>query len=78
MTIVQEIINWTIKNAFNVEDQDGTKYIVIDHEEMRLHFDNWLEKEKKQIQKSKTKKQILTIQYLFLGFQKFGYIQKMK
>jgi len=48
-TVLQEIIQWTIENAFNVEAQDGTTYIVIDYEEMRTKFDEWLEKERKQI-----------------------------
>ena len=48
-TVLQELIQWTIENAFNIEAQDGTNYIVIDHEEMRIKFDEWLEKEKKQV-----------------------------
>jgi 23S rRNA maturation-related 3'-5' exoribonuclease YhaM len=48
-TVLQELIQWTIENAFNVEAQDGTTYIAIDHEEMRNKFDGWLEKEKEQI-----------------------------
>ncbi len=48
-TALQELIQWTIENAFNIEGQDGVKYIAIDHEEMRKHFDTWLEKEKEQI-----------------------------
>lgn len=48
-TVLQELIQWTIENAFNVESQDGTTYIAIDHEEMRAKFDEWLEKEKKQV-----------------------------
>jgi len=48
-TVLQDIIQWTIENAFNVEAQDGTTYIAIDHEEMRTKFDEWLEKEQKQI-----------------------------
>jgi hypothetical protein len=56
MTAVQEIIQWTIENAFNVTAEDGTKYIAIDHEEMRENFDKWLEKEKKQFDLSLLKK----------------------
>ena len=48
-TVLQEIIQWTIENAFNVEAHDGTKYIAIDHEEMRTKFDEWLNKEREQI-----------------------------
>jgi len=48
-TVLQDLIQWTIENAFNVEGQDGTKYIAIDFEEMRQHFEKWLEQEKKQI-----------------------------
>lgn len=47
-TGLQELIQWTIENAFNVESQDGTNYTVIDLEEMRTKFDDWLEKEKEQ------------------------------
>ena len=47
-TVLQEIIQWTIENAFNVEAQDGTNYIAIDHEEMRIKFDEWLQKDKQQ------------------------------
>jgi len=47
-TTVQEIIQWTLENAFNIEDQAGVKFIAIDFEEMREKFDEWLEKEKKQ------------------------------
>jgi len=48
-TALQELIQWTIENAFNVEAQDGTTYIAIDHEEMRTKFDEWLEEEREQI-----------------------------
>jgi hypothetical protein len=48
-TILQELIQWTIENAFTVEAQDGTHYVAIDHEEMRAKFDDWLEKEKQQL-----------------------------
>ena len=48
-TALHELIQWTIENAFNVESQDGTTYIVIDHEEMRTKFDEWLKKERDQI-----------------------------
>jgi len=51
-TVLQELIQWTIENAFNVEAQDGTTYIAIDHEEMRTKFDEWLEKEREQITNS--------------------------
>lgn len=45
-TSLQDLIQWTLENAFNIEGQDGTLYVTIDHEEMRLKFDEWLEKEK--------------------------------
>jgi len=48
-TALQEMIQWTLENAFYIKGQDGVKYVAIDHEEMRKHFDNWLEIEKKQI-----------------------------
>lgn len=48
-TVLQEIIQWAIENAYNVESQDGVTCIAIDHEEMRTKFDNWLQKEKQQL-----------------------------
>ena len=48
-TALQELIQWTIENAFNIEAQDGTTYIAIDHEEIRTKFEGWLEKERDQI-----------------------------
>ena len=47
-TVLQELIQWTIENAFNVEAQDGTNYIAIDLEEMRTKFDEWLQRDKQQ------------------------------
>lgn len=49
MTALNELIKWTLENAFNIEGQDGTQYVAIDHEAMGLKFDEWLEKEKQQI-----------------------------
>lgn len=49
LTAMQELIDWTIKNAFDITGQCGTKYMAIDHEEMRLKFDKWMESEKEQI-----------------------------
>ena len=49
LTAMQTIIEWCIKNAFNVEGQDGTKYIAIDYEDMKKEFDELLAKEKEQI-----------------------------
>ena len=48
-TALQEVIQWTIENAFNVQAQDGSNYIAIDHEEMRIKFDEWVKKEREQI-----------------------------
>jgi len=48
-TALQDLIQWTIENAFNIESQSGNEYVAIDHEEMRLKFDEWLEKERQQI-----------------------------
>lgn len=48
-TAVQEIIQWSKENAFNVKSQDGISYIVIDYEEMRTKFEDFLEKERSQI-----------------------------
>lgn len=49
-TALTKLIRWTIENAFNLTGQDGTKYIAIDHEEMREHFEHWLKLERCQIQ----------------------------
>lgn len=49
-TALQELIDWCISNAFNIEGQDGTRYIAIDYEEMRENFDNLLSKEREQIE----------------------------
>jgi hypothetical protein len=51
-TALEDLIQWTIENAFNIEGQDGTKYVAIDHEEMRLKFNEWLKKEKQQIEQA--------------------------
>ena len=48
-TSMTELIQWCILNAFNIEGQDGTKYVAIDYEEMQSQMDYFLEKEKKQI-----------------------------
>jgi len=48
-TALQDLIQWTIENAFNIESQSGNEYVAIDHEELRKHFDGWLEKERQQI-----------------------------
>lgn len=48
-TAVQEIIQWSKENAFNVKSQDGNSYIAIDYEEMRTKFEEFLEKERFQI-----------------------------
>lgn len=48
-TAMEQLIQWCISNAFNVEGQDGTKYIAIDYEEMKEQFDGLLEIEKSQI-----------------------------
>ena len=47
-TVLMEVIEWTIKNAFYAETK-GENLVAIDHEEMRKHFDEWLKKEKEQI-----------------------------
>lgn len=49
-TALTKLIKWTIENAFNITAQDGTKYIAIDHEELRENFDYWLKLERGQIQ----------------------------
>lgn len=46
--VLQKIIQWTTDNAFTVEGQDGTVYTVIDLEEMRAKFDEWLQRDKQQ------------------------------
>ena len=48
-TSMNELIQWCIINAFNIEGQDGTKYIAIDYEEMKDQFDYLLGKERKQM-----------------------------
>ena len=48
-TVLQELILWTIKNASNVESQAGINHVMIDYEEMRIKFNEWLEKEKNQV-----------------------------
>lgn len=48
-TAMQELIQFAIENAFNITDESGVRYVVIDYEEMKLQFDNLLEKEKQQI-----------------------------
>jgi hypothetical protein len=48
-TAMQELIDWCIENAFNVESQAGEKYVAIDYEEMKEKFDVLLELERKQI-----------------------------
>lgn len=45
-TSMNELIQWCILNAFNIEGQDGTKYVAIDYEEMRTQLDYFVEKEK--------------------------------
>ena len=49
MTVVEEIIKWCKENACHVESQAGIKYISIDFEDMREHFDEWKKKEKEQL-----------------------------
>ena len=49
LTPMQTMIDWCIKNAFNVESQAGDKIIAIDYEEMKKQFDGLLEKEKQDI-----------------------------
>ena len=48
-TSLGELIQWCIINAFNVESQDGTKYVTIDYEEMQSQLDYFVQKEKFQI-----------------------------
>lgn len=48
-TVVQQIIQWCLQHAFNIQSQDGTNYIAVDLEEMRENFDEWLQKDKNQI-----------------------------
>jgi hypothetical protein len=45
-TPIQTLIDYCIKNAFNIEGQDGTKYIAIDYDELKLNFDFLLGMEK--------------------------------
>jgi hypothetical protein len=45
-TPIKTVIEWVTNNAFNIEGQCGTKYVVIDAEEMQKEFDKWLEMEK--------------------------------
>jgi hypothetical protein len=48
-TVLQELIKWTLENAFSVTAEDGTSIIAIDHEEMRDKFNEWLKKEEEQM-----------------------------
>lgn len=48
-TVLQDLIQWTNNYSFNIEDDFGVNYVVIDHEEMSLKFAEWLEKEREQI-----------------------------
>ena len=48
-TSVGELIQWCILNAFNIEGQDGTKYVAIDYEEMQSQLDYFVKKEKDQL-----------------------------
>jgi broad-specificity NMP kinase len=58
-TALQELEEWCIANAFNIEGQDGTKYLAIDYEEMRQLFDNLLAQEKQQIADAYTKGELV-------------------
>lgn len=40
-TGLEKAIQWCIENAFNIEGQDGTKYVAIDYEDLRTNFDKW-------------------------------------
>jgi hypothetical protein len=51
-TAINELIGWCILNAFNIESQDGTKYMAIDYEEMQSQLDYFIEKEKYQIMRA--------------------------
>ena len=44
-TALSDLIQWSIENAFNIEGQDGIKYVALDYEEMCLNFDDWIQKE---------------------------------
>ena len=46
---MQELVDWCIKNAFNIESQSGNEYVAIDYEEMRKEFDRLIELERQQI-----------------------------
>jgi len=48
-TTIQKLIEWCKQNAFNIEDQSGVKYVVIDYEEMKLLFPELKENEREQI-----------------------------
>lgn len=51
-TAMQQLIEFCISEAFNVEGQDGTKYLAIDYEELRERFPELLEKEREQIEEA--------------------------
>ena len=51
-TAMRDLIQWCIENAFNIEDQCGTKYVSIDYEEMRKEFHALLKKEEEQIKQA--------------------------
>jgi hypothetical protein len=47
-TVLQKIIQWSIGNAKEIKTESGT-IISIDYEEMKKHFDVWLQEETEQI-----------------------------
>ena len=49
LTPIQELIEICKSNAFNITAEDGSKYISIDYDDLRKHFDELLEKEKQVI-----------------------------
>lgn len=76
-TSVNELIQWYVLNAFNIEGQDGIKYVAIDYEEMQSQLDYFVEKEKTQIIDAFTAGQIDIANTFFAEYNKCGFEYKL-
>lgn len=72
-TVVQEIIKYIVTNSYNIESQSGENSVVVNYEEIKLHFSEWIEKEKSQTVKSidKVRLQLLEQNYNESGHNYF-------
>ena len=48
LTAVQLILQWIQSNSFNIESQSGGKHVVIDVDDIKSNFNNWLMIERQQ------------------------------